>query len=97
MGAKERDRRSEHAGPQAPAGCGGTEASRGVVSARARKTRNKIAFFGHFDSSNSATRVLFKAILYHLGCFHPDGEITSICAGPETTAATHQIEAIPLA
>ncbi len=42
------------------------------------------------------TRELLQAILYHLRCFEPQAEITCICTGPEATAATHQIEAIPI-
>jgi polysaccharide pyruvyl transferase WcaK-like protein len=61
------------------------------------RTRKKIAFFGHFDSSNFGNESTLQAILYHLRCFHPDAEITCICTGPEATAATYQIEAIPLA
>jgi polysaccharide pyruvyl transferase WcaK-like protein len=60
------------------------------------KTRKKIAFFGHFDSSNFGNESTLQAILYHLRCFHPDAEVTCICTGPEATVATHQIEAIPI-
>jgi len=58
--------------------------------------RKKIAFFGHFDSTNFGNESTLQAILYHLRCFHPDAEVTCICTGPEATAATHQIEAVPL-
>jgi polysaccharide pyruvyl transferase WcaK-like protein len=61
------------------------------------RKRKKIAFFGHFDSSNFGNESTLQAILYHLRCFHPDAEVTCICTGPEATVATHQIEAIPLA
>jgi polysaccharide pyruvyl transferase WcaK-like protein len=59
--------------------------------------RKKIAFFGHFDSNNFGNESTLRAILYHLRCFQPDAEVTCICTGPEVTAATHHIEAIPLA
>ena len=60
------------------------------------KTRKKIAFFGHFNSSNFGNESTLRAILYHLRCFYPDAEVTCICTGPEATIATHQIEAIPI-
>jgi polysaccharide pyruvyl transferase WcaK-like protein len=62
---------------------------------RERK-RTKIAFFGHFDSTNFGNESTLQAILYHLRCFHSDAEVTCICTGPEATVATHQIEAIPI-
>jgi polysaccharide pyruvyl transferase WcaK-like protein len=57
----------------------------------------KIAFFGHFDSSNFGNESTLQAILYHLRRFHPDAEILCISTGPEATMATHQIDAIPIA
>jgi polysaccharide pyruvyl transferase WcaK-like protein len=61
------------------------------------RRRKKIAFFGHFDSSNFGNESTLQAILYHLRCFHPDAEVICISTGHEATVATHQIEAIPLA
>jgi polysaccharide pyruvyl transferase WcaK-like protein len=61
------------------------------------KRRKRIAFFGHFDSSNFGNESTLQAILYHLRCFHPDAEVTCISTGHEATVATHQIEAIPVA
>jgi polysaccharide pyruvyl transferase WcaK-like protein len=62
---------------------------------RERK-RTKIAFYGHFDSTNFGNESILQAILYHLRCFQPDAEVTCISTGPEATVATHHIEAIPL-
>ena len=59
--------------------------------------RKKIAFFGHFDSTNFGNESTLQAILYHLRCFQPDAEVTCISTGPEATVATHHIEAIPIA
>jgi len=59
--------------------------------------RKKIAFFGHFDSTNFGNESTLQAILYHIRRLQPDAEITCICTGPEATAATHHIEAIPIA
>ena len=62
-----------------------------------QKKRKKIALFGHFNSTNFGNESTLQAILYHLRCYQPDAEVTCICTGPEATAATHQIEAIPIA
>jgi polysaccharide pyruvyl transferase WcaK-like protein len=60
------------------------------------RKRKKIAFYGHFDSTNFGNESTLEAILYHLRCFQPDVEVTCISTGPEATAATHHIKAIPL-
>jgi polysaccharide pyruvyl transferase WcaK-like protein len=60
------------------------------------RTRKRIAFFGHFDSSNFGNESTLQATLYHLRCFQPDAEVICISTGHEATVATHQIEAIPL-
>jgi polysaccharide pyruvyl transferase WcaK-like protein len=59
--------------------------------------RKRIAFFGHFGSTNFGNESTLQAILHHLRCFHPDAEVTCISTGPEATIATHHIEAIPIA
>jgi len=61
-----------------------------------RKKRKRIAFFGHFNSTNFGNESTLQAILYHLRCYQPDAEVTCISTGPEATVATHQIEAIPI-
>ena len=60
------------------------------------KKRKRIAFFGHFNSTNFGNESTLQAILYHLRCYQPDAEVTCISTGPEATVATHQIEAIPI-
>src|SRR5271169_2985675 len=60
------------------------------------RKRKKLAFFGHFDATNFGNESTLQAILCNLRCFHPDAEVTCICTGPQATAATHQIEAIPI-
>jgi len=60
------------------------------------RTRKKIAFFGHFDSSNFGNESTLQAMLYHLRCLQPHAEVICICTGPEATTRTHQIEAIPV-
>ena len=71
-------------------------APEGLMKARDGK-RKKIAFFGHFDSSNFGNESTLQAILYNLRLFQPDADVTCISTGPDATAATHHIEAIPLA
>jgi hypothetical protein len=62
-----------------------------------KATQKKIAFFGHFDSSNFGNESTLQAILYHLRCFHPDAEVTCISTGvPEATVVTHQLKTIPI-
>lgn len=58
--------------------------------------QKRVAFFGHFDSTNFGNESTLQAILYHLRCFYPNSEITCICTGPEATVATHHIDAIPV-
>jgi polysaccharide pyruvyl transferase WcaK-like protein len=58
--------------------------------------RTKVAFFGHFDSTNFGNESTLKAILHHLRRFQPQAEVVCISTGPESTAATHHIEAIPI-
>jgi polysaccharide pyruvyl transferase WcaK-like protein len=56
----------------------------------------KIAFFGHFDSTNFGNESTLQAILYNLRRFQPNAEVTCISTGPEAASATHHIEAIPM-
>src|SRR5262245_56212271 len=60
----------------------------------AEKRRRKIAFFGHFDSTNFGNESTLQTILHHLRHYQPDAEVTCISTGP--VVATHQIEAIPI-
>jgi polysaccharide pyruvyl transferase WcaK-like protein len=66
-----------------------------ILKERERK-RKKIAFFGHFDSTNFGNESTLQTILYHLRCYQSDAEITCISTGPDATVVTHQIEAIPI-
>jgi polysaccharide pyruvyl transferase WcaK-like protein len=61
-----------------------------------KKKRMKIAFFGHFDSTNFGNESTLQAILCHLRRYQPGAEVTCISTGAEATVATHQIEATPL-
>lgn len=60
------------------------------------RKRRKIAFFGHFDSTNFGNEATLQAILYHLRCFQPNTEAICVSTGPQATIATHQIKAIPM-
>ena len=66
------------------------------MSKRTGKLR-RIAIFGHFDGTNLGDEATLQAFLYHLRCIQPDAEVTCICTGPKTTAATYHIKAIPIA
>ena len=57
----------------------------------------KIAFFGHFDSTNFGNEGTLQAILYNLRRLQPDAEVICISTGPEAVTATHRIEAAPVA
>ena len=70
--------------------------SKGNMKERESKRKKRIAFFGHFDSSNFGNECTLQAVLYHLRRLQPGVEITCICTGPAATIATHHIEAIPL-
>jgi polysaccharide pyruvyl transferase WcaK-like protein len=71
---------------------------RAVSRLQDRKTTPKrIAFFGHFDSSNFGNESTLQAILYHLRCFHPDAEVICISTGrPEAAVVSHEVEIIPI-
>jgi polysaccharide pyruvyl transferase WcaK-like protein len=60
------------------------------------RTRKKIAFFGHFNSTNFGNEATLQSILYHIRGFQPDAELACISTGAETTATTHQLEAIQM-
>ena len=58
--------------------------------------QKKIAFFGHFDSSNFGNESTLRAILYHLRFYQPDAEVVCISTDPRAASANHQIKAIPI-
>jgi polysaccharide pyruvyl transferase WcaK-like protein len=60
------------------------------------KRAKKLAFFGHFDSTNFGNESTLKAILYNLRRFRPDSEVVCICTGPDAAAATYNVNAIPV-
>ena len=62
-----------------------------------RKRPKKIAFFGHFDSTNFGNESSLQAILSNLRRFQPDAEVLCISTGPDAAAATHHVKAIPVA
>src|SRR5215471_21406138 len=74
-----------------------TGTRKGVVTMKQHgKKPAKIAFYGHFDSTNFGNEATLQAILFNLRRFQPDAEVTCVSTGPESTAATHQIKAIPI-
>jgi polysaccharide pyruvyl transferase WcaK-like protein len=63
---------------------------------RERK-RKKVAFFGHFNSTNFGNESTLQAILCNLHRFQTNAEVTCISTGPpQGTVANYQIEAIPI-
>jgi polysaccharide pyruvyl transferase WcaK-like protein len=66
------------------------------MSKRRGKLR-RIAIFGHFDGTNFGNEATLQAVLYNLRRMQPSAEVTCICTGPKTTAATHHVRAIPIA
>lgn len=62
-----------------------------------RITPGKIAFFGHFNSTNFGNAITLQAILHRFRGAGPHPEMFCISTGPEAAAATHQIEAVPIA
>jgi polysaccharide pyruvyl transferase WcaK-like protein len=77
-------------------GAAGVPRKEGNVKERERK-RKKIAFFGHFGQGNFGNEGTLQAILEHVRRFVPDAQLACITSGTEGTAATHDIEAIPIA
>ena len=61
-----------------------------------RQKRNKIAFFGHFNSSNFGNESTLQAILYNLRRYQPNADVLCLCTGPQATIVAHQIEAVPI-
>jgi polysaccharide pyruvyl transferase WcaK-like protein len=56
----------------------------------------KISFFGNFGQGNVGNESTLQAILYNLRQHSPDAEVNCICTGPEATATTHNIGAVPI-
>ncbi len=56
----------------------------------------KIALFGHFDGTNFGNECTLQAVLYHLRRLQPDAHVSCICSGPQVTAKTYGIEALPI-
>lgn len=63
---------------------------------KGKRKRKRISFFGNFGKGNLGNESTLRAILYNLDQHLPDAEVNCICTGPEATAATHNIAAIPI-
>jgi polysaccharide pyruvyl transferase WcaK-like protein len=57
----------------------------------------RIAFFGHFDSTNFGNESTLRAILWNIRRYQPEAELVCISTGPQAAVVSHQIEAIPIA
>jgi polysaccharide pyruvyl transferase WcaK-like protein len=51
---------------------------------------------GHFGKDNLGNESTLQAILYQLRRLLPDAKFACICTGPEATATTHNITAVPI-
>jgi polysaccharide pyruvyl transferase WcaK-like protein len=58
--------------------------------------KQKIAIYGHFNSTNFGNESTLQAILYHLRRLYPDAQFACICTRAETSIVTHQMETILL-
>jgi polysaccharide pyruvyl transferase WcaK-like protein len=67
-----------------------------VAHMKTSKARTHISLFGHFGHDNFGNESTLQAILYHLYRLIPNAEVTCICTGPETVAATYNILAFPI-
>jgi len=56
----------------------------------------KICFFGNFGTGNFGNEITFQTVLYHFRQRFPDAEFACICTNPKKTAASQQIESIPM-
>jgi polysaccharide pyruvyl transferase WcaK-like protein len=61
-----------------------------------KKKRIKVSFLGLFGLGNLGNESTLQAILFHLRQRLPDAEVICICTGPEDTATTHNISAVPM-
>lgn len=59
-------------------------------------TRKKISCFGNFGTGNLGNDSTLQAVLQNIRRYLPDAEVNCICTGPEETAATYNIMAIPM-
>ncbi len=89
----DRTRSTRDGGKEAEAGT--SIASRGHKMIGYTRGPRKIAFFGHFDGTNFGNESSLQAALYHLRRLQPEAQVTCICSGPETTASTYHVKALP--
>jgi polysaccharide pyruvyl transferase WcaK-like protein len=61
-----------------------------------KRPKKRIALFGHFDSTNFGNESTLQAILYNTRRRYRDAMLLCISTGPDSTVATHHIEAIPV-
>lgn len=60
------------------------------------KGRKKISFFGNIGKGYLGNESTLQAILYNLRLHLPEAEVNCICTGLKSTAATHNIAAVPM-
>jgi polysaccharide pyruvyl transferase WcaK-like protein len=59
-------------------------------------TRRKVMLFGVFGAGNLGNECTLQALLWNLGRYLPNAEITCICSEPDETASTYSISAVPI-
>ena len=59
-------------------------------------TRKKISCFGNFGTGNLGNESTLQAVLQNIHKYLPDADVNCICTGPEATASTYNITAIPM-
>ena len=67
---------------------------RGSVTQSSKRSRYKVALFGHFGAGNFGNEATLQAMVRRLREVDPDIEITCICPQPELVARTYGIETL---
>jgi polysaccharide pyruvyl transferase WcaK-like protein len=70
--------------------------SKGPASRTTRKKIRKVAFFGHFDSSNFGNESTLQAMLFNFHRLQPHAQAICVTTGPAVAAATYGIEAVSI-
>jgi polysaccharide pyruvyl transferase WcaK-like protein len=66
------------------------------LRASVKERRRSFDFFGHFGHGNFGNEITLQATLFDLRRRMPNVELRCICTGPDVTATTHKIAALPV-
>lgn len=61
-----------------------------------KRSRLKIALFGHFGARNFGNETTLEAMLSHLRRLLPESDLSCICTEPQVVTAMYNIPAVPL-